>query len=220
MMKTGVLFDLDGTLLDTLEDLKDGVNHALRSFGYPERTLREIREMVGNGARVLIARAVPAGAEVEPVLSCFQEYYQGHCRIKTKPYDGIEAAMECLGREYPLAIVSNKPDGAVKKLCAEYFPGIYAQGEHPGCPRKPAPDMLRIAMERIGAERCIYVGDSEVDVLTARNAGVPCLSVTWGFRDREELEAQGASCFCARAEELPRVIKEILKREGWQCDGK
>lgn len=217
-MKTGILFDLDGTLLDTLEDLKDGVNHALRAFGYPEHTLQEVRAMVGNGARMLIARAVPEGAEVEPVLACFQEYYQGHCRIKTKPYDGIERTMELLGREYPLAIVSNKPDGAVKKLCAEYFPGIYAQGEQPGCPRKPAPDMLNIAMEKIGVDRCIYVGDSEVDVLTARNAAVPCLSVTWGFRDRKELEAQGAGCFCARAEELPQAIEEILKKEGW-CSG-
>lgn len=218
-MKTGILFDLDGTLLDTLEDLKDGVNHALRCFGYPERTLGEIREMVGNGARVLIAKAVPAGAEVEPVLSCFQEYYQGHCRIRTKPYDGIEAAMERLGRDYPLAIVSNKPDGAVKKLCAEYFPGIYAQGEQPGCLRKPAPDMLRIAMEKIGAERCIYVGDSEVDVLTARNAGVPCLSVTWGFRDRSVLEEAGADWFCHDPECLPDAIGEMIELEEWCCNG-
>ena len=194
-MKTGILFDLDGTLLDTLEDLKDAVNHVLREFGYPEHTLREIRNMVGNGARVLIARAVPERAEAEPVLAAFQEYYQCHCRIKT-----------------------NKPDGAVKKLCAEYFPGIYAQGEQTGCPRKPAPDMLKIAMKKIGVERCVYVGDSEVDVLTARNTGVPCLSVTWGFRDRKELEAQGAGCFCARAEELPQAIEEILQKEGW-CSG-
>ena len=218
-MKTGILFDLDGTLLDTLEDLKDGVNYALRSFGYPERTLREVREMVGNGARVLIARAVPPGAEVEPVLSCFQEYYQGHCRIKTKPYDGIEAAMERLGRDYPLAIVSNKPDGAVKKLCAEYFPGIYAQGEHPGCPRKPSPDMLRIAMKKIGVERCIYVGDSEVDVLTARNAGMPCLSVTWGFRDRSVLEEAGADWFCHGPECLPDAIGEMIELEEWCRNG-
>ena len=201
-MKTGILFDLDGTLLDTLEDLKDGVNHALRAFGYPEHTLQEVRAMVGNGARMLIARAVPEGAEVEPVLACFQEYYQGHCRIKTKPYDGIERTMELLGREYPLAIVSNKPDGAVKKLCAEYFPGIYAQGEQPGCPRKPAPDMLYIAMEKIGVDRCIYVGDSEVDVLTARNAAVPCLSVTWGFRDKSFLKEHGAQAMIQRPLEL------------------
>ena len=217
-MKTGILFDLDGTLLDTLEDLKDAVNHVLREFGYPEHTLREIRNMVGNGARVLIARAVPERAEAEPVLAAFQEYYQCHCRIKTKPYAGIEDAIERLGKEFPLAIVSNKPDGAVKKLCAEYFPGIYAQGEQTGCPRKPAPDMLKIAMKKIGVERCVYVGDSEVDVLTARTTGVPCLSVTWGFRDRKELEAQGAGCFCARAEELPQAIEEILKKEGW-CSG-
>ena len=218
-MKTGILFELDGTLLDTLEDLKDGVNHALRAFGYPEHTLQEVRAMVGNGARMLIARAVPEGTEVEPVLACFQEYYQGHCRIKTKPYDGIERTMELLGREYPLAIVSNKPDGAVKKLCAEYFPGIYAQGEQPGCPRKPAPDMLNIAMEKIGVDRCIYVGDSEVDVLTARNAAVPCLSVTWGFRDRKELEEQGADRFCDCPQALPYALDEIRKKEGWSSRG-
>ena len=218
-MKTGILFDLDGTLLDTLEDLKDGVNHALRAFGYPEHTLQEVRAMVGNGARMLIARAVPEGAEVEPVLACFQEYYQGHCRIKTEPYDGIERTMELLGREYPLAIVSNKPDGAVKKLCAEYFPGIYAQGEQPGCPRKPAPDMLNIAMEKIGVDRCIYVGDSEVDVLTARNAAVPCLSVTWGFRDRSVLEEAGADWFCHDPECLPDAIGEMIELEEWCRNG-
>ena len=127
--------------------------------------------------------------------------------------------MELLGREYPLAIVSNKPDGAVKKLCAEYFPGIYAQGEQPGCPRKPAPDMLNIAMEKIGVDRCIYVGDSEVDVLTARNAAVPCLSVTWGFRDRKELEEQGADRFCDCPQALPYALDEIRKKEGWSSRG-
>ena len=213
-MKTGILFDLDGTLLDTLEDLKDGVNHALRAFGYPEHTLQEVRAMVGNGARMLIARAVPEGAEVEPVLACFQEYYQGHCRIKTKPYDGIERTMELLGREYPLAIVSNKPDGAVKKLCAEYFPGIYAQGEQPGCPRKPAPDMLNIAMEKIGVDRCIYVGDSEVDVLTAKNAQVPCLSVLWGFREKEEIQAAGGRHFCESTDQLVSTLEKLMKEMG------
>ena len=175
--------------------------------------------MVGNGARMLIARAVPEGAEVEPVLACFQEYYQGHCRIKTKPYDGIERTMELLGREYPLAIVSNQPDGAVKKLCAEYFPGIYAQGEQPGCPRKPAPDMLNIAMGRSGVDGCGDVGDSEVDVLTAGSAAVPCLSVTWGFRDRKELEEQGAGLFCDCPQALPYALDEIRKKEGWSSRG-
>ena len=219
-MKTGILFDLDGTLLDTLEDLKDGVNYALRSFGYPEHTLREVRDMVGNGARKLIADAVPEGAEVEPVLACFQEYYQSHCRIKTRPYEGIEAALRELARDFPLAIVSNKPDGAVKKLCAEYFPGVYAQGERSGCPRKPAPDMLQVAMREIGVERCIYVGDSEVDVSTARNAGVPCLSVTWGFRDREQLEEAGADWFCSGPDGLPCAIWEMLELERRMNHGK
>lgn len=218
-MKTGILFDLDGTLLDTLEDLKDGVNYALGQFAYPPRSLHEVRDMVGNGAKVLITKAVPTGADPAPVLACFQEYYQSHCRIKTKPYEGIEAALDALGRSYPLAIVSNKPDGAVKKLCAEYFPGIYAQGEREGCPRKPAPDMLKIAMDAIGVDRCVYVGDSEVDVLTARNAGVPCLSVTWGFRDQSTLEEAGADRFCHDPRLLAQTIARMLEPERRMKDG-
>ena len=219
-MKTGILFDLDGTLLDTLEDLKDGVNHALRAFGYPEHSPAEVRDMVGNGARVLIEKAVPQGAEAEPVLRCFREYYQSHCRVKTKPYPRIKKAMARIGKEFPIAIVSNKPDTAVKKLCAEFFPGVYAQGEQPGCPRKPAPDMLKLAMEKIGVDTCIYVGDSEVGVLTARNTGVPCLSVTWGFRDRRVLEEAGADWFCHDPESLPEAIGGMIELEEWCSRGK
>ena len=209
-MKTGILFDLDGTLLDTLEDLADAVNHTLQAFGYPQRSLEEIRRFVGNGAYRLIAQAVPENGDVDGVLAAFQPYYREHCRIKTKPYEGILAALETLGREYPIAIVSNKPDGAVKTLCPQYFSGIYARGESTDCPRKPAPDMVFKAMEEIGVERCIYVGDSEVDVLTAQNAGVPCLSVLWGFRDREEMEAVGGRFFCEKPEDLPECIRKMV----------
>ena len=181
-MKTAILFDLDGTLLDTLEDLHDAVNHTLVQFDYPRRTLEEVRQFVGNGAGRLIALAVPEGADPVPVLAAFQEYYRDHCQIKTGPYPGIMDALRVLGVSYPLAIVSNKPDAAVKTLCAELFPGIFARGEDVDCPRKPDPAMVFKAMEAIGAERCIYVGDSEVDIATAHNAGVPCVSVTWGFR--------------------------------------
>ena len=210
MRKIGLLFDLDGTLLDTLEDLADSVNHVLAEFGYSGRTLEEVRQFVGNGAGRLIARAVPVGANPAPVLTAFQSYYAAHCRIKTRPYDGIPDVLCRLGKKYPVAIVSNKPDVAVKALCASVFPGILAMGESAGCPRKPAPDMVRKAMESIGADTCVYVGDSEVDVLTAKNAGVPCLSVLWGFRSRENIEAAGGIYFCETPALLEEKIEEIL----------
>ena len=208
--KTGILWDLDGTLLDTLEDLADAVNFALGQFGYPERSPDEVRRFVGNGARRLVELSVPEGAEVEPVLEIFHRYYDAHCQIKTGPYAGIPGALEELGRKYPMAVVSNKPDSAVKPLCDQYFPGLYARGESADCPRKPAPDMVYKVMEAIGVETCVYVGDSEVDVLTARNAGVPCLSVLWGFRDREEIKAAGGVHFCETPAQLKEKIEEII----------
>ena len=206
---TGILWDLDGTLLDTLEDLKDGVNYAMRQFGYPERSLEEVRRFVGNGARNLIIKASPEGADVDAVLAAFHDYYDVHCQDKTRPYPGILEALAALKEKYPMAIVSNKPHVAVQPLCGQYFPGVYARGEMAGCPRKPAPDMVYRAMEAIGVEKCIYVGDSEVDVLTAKNAGVPCLSVLWGFRDREDMEAVGAEHFCQEPNELVEAIEAI-----------
>lgn len=205
-MKTGILFDLDGTLLDTLEDLADAVNYVLRQFGYPERTIEEVRRFVGNGAGVLIQRSVPEGANAEPVFAAFRRYYDAHCQEKTKPYDGILDILGRLGEQYPIAVVSNKPDSAVKALCADYFPGVYALGESTDCPRKPAPDMVWKAMKAIGVERCVYVGDSEVDVATAKNAGVPCLSVLWGFRDQEELEQAGATHFCTNPAQILDMV--------------
>ena len=209
---TAVLFDLDGTLLDTLDDLADAVNHTLARFGCPSRTKEEVRQFVGNGAERLIRLALPGNADdpdVAEVLSCFKTYYAAHSQIKTEPYDGVLEALEAVKREFPVAIVSNKPDGAVKLLCEEYFGGVYALGESSACPRKPAPDMVYQAMAAIGADRCIYVGDSEVDVQTARNAGVPCLSVLWGFRDRETLVAAGADHFCEKPHDLLKDLKEM-----------
>ena len=210
MMKTGILWDLDGTLLDTLQDLADAVNHTMAQFGYPQRTLEEVRRFVGNGARRLIALAVPENADVDEVLAAFHAYYDEHCQIKTKAYDGIMEALAVLQEKYPMAIVSNKPDSAVKSLCAQYFPGLFARGESADCPRKPAPDMVYKAMEAIGVETCIYVGDSEVDVLTAKAAGVPCLSVLWGFRDREEIEAAGGQQFCDDTARLVEKLEEMI----------
>lgn len=209
-METAVIFDLDGTLLNTLEDLHSAVNYALTQFGYPQRTLEEVRRFVGNGAERLLRLAVPEGADHTPVLAVFRTYYQSHSREKTAPYPGIPAALTKLAGKYPLAIVSNKPDAAVKSLCAALFPGVYALGERGDCPRKPAADMVYKAMEALGVERCVYVGDSEVDVQTAKNADVPCVSVLWGFRTRQELEQAGASCFCENTEELLETLDSLM----------
>ena len=211
-MKTGILFDLDGTLLNTLEDLRDATNAALRHFGCPERTLEEIRTFVGNGARNQIWLSLPGKADdpdLDAVLEWYKAYYADHCQIKTAPYPGIGEMLESLKGKWPMAIVSNKPDIAVKTLCAEHFPGIYALGEAPDCPRKPAPDMVFKAMEAIGVDKCIYVGDSEVDIRTANNAGVPCVSVLWGFRDRDVLEREGGRYFCTDAAALPELLEEL-----------
>ena len=210
---TGVIFDLDGTLLDTLEDLLDATNYALNVYGFPERTLEEMRRFVGNGALNQIRLSLPQGTGeemVQRVLDIYRPYYARHCQIKTKPYEGIPQALAEIGKKYPIAIVSNKPDMAVKPLCQQYFPGIYALGETAGVPRKPAADMVYKAMEAIGVEKCVYVGDSEVDVLTAKNAGVPCVSVLWGFRDREDMETVGASYFCETAGQLIQRIEEAI----------
>ncbi len=210
-VKTAILFDLDGTLLDTLGDLHAATNHVLQQFGYPERTREEVRQFVGNGARRLIEQAIPAGEDTaDAVLEAFQIYYAAHCNEQTAPYTGISEALESL-RAYPLAVVSNKPDRAVKELGKIWFPELYARGESSDCRRKPYPDMVLRTLDALGAERCIYVGDSDVDVITARNAGVPCLSVTWGFRDRAVMEAEGAKYFCTSPRELPCCIEEIIK---------
>ena len=212
-MKTGILFDLDGTLLNTLEDLLDATNYALAQCGYPLRTLPELRRFVGNGAENQIRMSLPAGAspeEVQRVLKIYKPYYTEHCQVRTRPYDGIWESLAILKEKYPIAVVSNKPDAAVKTLCGQMFPGIFALGEAPDCPRKPAPDMVHKACRAIGVDTCVYVGDSEVDVRTAKNAGVPCLSVLWGFRDREDIEAAGGQYFCESPAQLTEKIKEII----------
>ena len=212
-MKTGVLFDLDGTLLDTLEDLLDATNYALRTYGYPARTLPQLRAVVGNGAANQIRKSLPEGTPedvVQQVLAVYKPYYTAHCQNKTAPYPGISQALQVLKEKYPVGIVSNKPDAAVKALCADWFPGIYALGESADCPRKPAPDMVHKAMAAIGAEDCIYIGDSEVDILTAKNADVRPLSVCWGFRDKDELVAAGGTDFCERTADMLEKIEEMI----------
>lgn len=213
-MKIGILWDLDGTLLNTLEDLTDAVNYALARFGCPPRTMEEVRTFIGNGAAKLIRRSLPGKADdpdPEQVLAVYQTYYNAHSQVKTAPYPGVEAALKVLTGKYPMAIVSNKPDAAVKPLCKAWFGDIFARGESTDCPRKPAPDMVVKAMEAIGVETCVYVGDSEVDVRTAKNAGVPCLSVLWGFRGEEELRSAGAEHFCSDPADLPETLERMIQ---------
>ena len=213
-MNVGILFDLDGTLLDTLDDLHNAVNHTMTQFGCPQRTREEVRRFVGNGVDHLIRLSLPGKADdpdFETVCAAYRSYYNTHAQDKTAPYPGILAALSELAAEYPVAVVSNKPDAAVRLLCQDYFGSIYALGQRSDIPRKPAPDMLRLAMAAIGIDRCIYVGDSEVDVLTAKNASVPCLSVTWGFRDRDTLAQAGAAHYCDDPADLPRCIRQIAE---------
>ncbi len=211
-----VLFDLDGTLLDTLEDILDAANHTLREMGYPERTLAEMRRFVGNGAETQMRRALGEGADEETVrraLALYKPYYAAHCQIKTKPYAGVLALLEQLKEEKRrIAVVSNKPDEAVRPLAAQHFGALVdtAMGETAQRRRKPAPDMVNDAIAALGADkrRAVYVGDSEVDIETAKNAGIACISVCWGFRDREQLEAAGASEIAADARELRALLEK------------
>ena len=214
-MKTAIIFDLDGTLLDTLQDLTDAVNYTLRLYGCPERTRMEVRSFVGNGVEVLMRLALPGkptDPAIGPVLADYRQYYGIHAKDKTCPYAGILEALQEIRKEFPVAVVSNKPDQATKDLCREFFgQEIFALGQTEDCPRKPAPDMVYKAMKALGAEKCIYVGDSEVDVLTAKNAGVPCLSVLWGFRDKDLLEKEGAAYFCDDPGKLYATLKEMIE---------
>ena len=211
-MSTGILFDLDGTLLNTLQDITDASNYILARYGCPTRSLDEMRHFVGNGARHQMRLCLP-GKENDPnlddVLNDYKVYYDSHCQIKTRPYEGIIRALDRLGRNHPLGIVSNKPDSTVRQLCSLYFPGIYALGQRDGFPRKPAPQMVRHAMKELGADTYIYVGDSEVDVKTAENAGLVCLSVLWGFRDQAELKQAGAEHYCEKPEDLADEIEKL-----------
>lgn len=205
------IFDLDGTLLDTLQDLADSVNHALRQYSMPEHSLDDIRRFVGNGVRLLMERAVPEGAQhplFEEAFATFRQYYMQHSLDTTRPYDGIvETIRELKLRGCRLAVVSNKMMAATQELVAHFFPDIeVAIGEHEaaGIRKKPAPDTVDEALRQLGVTRegAVYVGDSDVDLLTARNSGLPCISVLWGFRDREFLLAHGATTLIERPEEL------------------
>ena len=206
------VFDLDGTLLDTLGDLAASTNYALRTHEMPEHSLDDVRRFVGNGVRVLMERAVPQGAEnpqFEAAFQTFREHYMQHSLDTTKPYDGILETLETLKAEgCRLAVVSNKMMAATQELCRHFFRDTIevAIGEHEaqGIHKKPAPDTVNEAFRQLGVgkERAVYVGDSDVDILTARNSGLPCISVLWGFRDRDFLIQHGAETFISAPSEL------------------
>jgi len=210
-MKTTYIFDLDGTLLDTLQDLAAAVNFALRKNGMEEHSIDDIRRFVGNGVRKLIERAVPDGSKnprIEEVFADFRSYYMQHSLDATKPYDGItEILQELKQRGCKMAVVSNKMMAATQELVAHFFPEIevaIGENEAEGIRKKPAPDMVFEALHRLGAEAesAVYIGDSDVDIQTAKNAGVPCISVLWGFRNREFLLEHGAQHFIEKPSEI------------------
>lgn len=215
-MKNTVVWDMDGTILNTLEDLKDSVNHAVVSHGFKPYNLNEIKSMLGNGIKVLMELAVPDGYNNPKFDACFEtfkQYYQEHMNDKTRPYDGIAEVMERLKQNgWKQAIVSNKIDAAVQKLMQTYYPFVdIALGEREGLNRKPQPDMVWAALEELGVskENAVYVGDSEVDLATARNAGMDCISVSWGFRDKKMLRAIGAETIVDTPEQLLAALNKM-----------
>ena len=208
-----VIFDLDGTLLNTLPDLHAATNYALSNSGFPSRTLDEVRRFVGNGILNLIKQAVPEGtdeAETMIVFECFKAYYGEHSNDMTKAYDGIYELVEKLKADkIKLGVVSNKAQFAVSEIMTHYFGDSFgvSYGEREGVARKPCPDGVFDAIKTLGGKSVLYVGDSDVDYKTAQNAGLEYVMVTWGFRDESELRAVGAKVFAHSTEDLYRIIK-------------
>ena len=223
MTKRYAIFDLDGTLLDTLDDLTDSMNYILGMHNFPLRTRDEVRNFVGNGVRKLVERAVPpeykADEEfIDKFYDDFSLYYNSHSDIKTSPYPGtLDMLDKLIHSDFDIAIVSNKIDSAVKSLSAKFFGERIksAIGEKPSIRHKPEPDMVFMAMEEMGAdkENSIYIGDSEVDIQTAKNAGIPCISVLWGFKDRKFLEDSGATVIVESMEELGERLVNYQKSQ-------
>lgn len=213
-----VVFDLDGTLLNTLEDLKDSVNYALDRLGMPLCSMKEVRSYVGNGVRRLMELAVPQGKDnpqFEQAFAIFREHYAIHCNDKTAPYPGImELFVRLKEQGYQTAIVSNKPYDAVQELKKIYFEGFVtvAIGEREGIRRKPEADMVIEALKELGSdkEHAVYVGDSEVDIATAGNAGMECIAVSWGFRTKEEQERAGGKIFADSPLEILALCNKMV----------
>lgn len=212
MKKNIAIFDLDGTLLNTLNDLTDSTNFALKKNGYPQRTIEEVRLFVGNGVSKLIERALPDGKnnpDFDVCLKIFKENYSQNMYNKTSPYDGIlDMLSELKEKHIKTAVVSNKFDTAVKELCKKYFENLvdFAAGENEaaGINKKPAPDTVFKILRMLGAqpEEAVYIGDSDIDIMTAKNSGMPCISVTWGFRDREFLIKNNANIIIDNPDEI------------------
>ncbi len=213
-----VIFDLDGTLLDTLDDLMNAANYALEQMGYPTRSRKEIEAFVGNGVAKLMERAVPPGTsptDTAKALDVFKPYYARHSKDVTAPYPGVLETLHALrAKGCKLAVVSNKFDAAVKALAQDYFPGLMdmAAGENEagGVPKKPDPTMVLQTIAALGStpDRAVYVGDSDVDLQTAKNSGLPCISVTWGFRDQAFLLEHGADTFIHTPAELLNLVEQ------------
>lgn len=214
------IFDMDGTILNTLEDLADSLNAALAKSHYPLRTIDEVRGFVGNGIRLLIERGVPNGLtmeEIDCVHRDFMEYYQIHCSDKTKPYDGIVTLLSELRQGgCKTAVVSNKADVAVKELSEKYFAGMFdvSVGERQGILKKPAPDSVNEVLQKLDVDRknAVYIGDSDVDIATARNARMDCISVDWGFRDVPFLKEHGARVIVSDPEDIRMLIEDKKRR--------
>jgi phosphoglycolate phosphatase len=206
------IFDLDGTLLDTLTDLAASTNYALRTHGMPEHTIDEVRRFVGNGVRKLMERAVPDGADnplFDEAFATFRQYYMEHSIDTTRPYEGVPEMLAALkAKGCHLAVVSNKMMAATQELCRHFFPETIevaiGENEAEGIRKKPAPDTVIAALRQLGVgeEGAVYVGDSDVDIDTARNSNLPCISVLWGFRDRDFLLQHGASTLISAPKEL------------------
>ncbi len=210
MRYKNIIWDMDGTLLNTLDDLTDCVNAALSKYGLPKRTTAETRLFVGKGLRHMFNCSAPANLDsdkADEIFEFFKDYYSTHSHIKTAPYSGICEILEKLHADgFKMAIVSNKVDGALKDLAREFFGESidFVIGDQPGLARKPAPDMVNKALEALGADKSnsVYIGDSDVDLATAQNSALPCISVLWGFRTEDELAAKGADTFCRTPDEL------------------
>jgi len=211
-----ILFDLDGTLLNTLDDLADSVNLVMRQEGCPQRTRDEIREFIGDGARMLMKRSLPPGTSETEILRCltkFREVYLENMQKKTRPYDGIPELLKMLkAMQIKVGVVSNKPDEATKEMCRQYFGENIdaAIGDNLDRKKKPEPDNVFEALRQLGSDRSktLYAGDSDVDVKTAKNAGLVCAGVTWGYRSRETLLEAGADHIVDEPQQLIRILKE------------
>lgn len=220
--KFAVVFDLDGTLLDTLDDITDSINYVMAAHGFAERTKGEVRSFVGNGAKKLVERAMYSQEEnadrvsdpdlVEQCYNEFREYYNQNSNVKTAPYAGLASVLEKLyASGIPMAVVSNKPDATVKELCEYHFEKYIkiAIGDKEGQKRKPDPTVLLNVINDLGCDGAIYIGDSEVDVQVAKNAGIPSVIMTWGFRDRQIIIENGAEILANDASELMNALSRL-----------